>query len=293
MQKQKRKIMGAVATLVAPLLLTPSVWAWGPENRPTFTNNEPAHYAVFNSITDNAAVGDERDFVRVEEKNSGREYANQIDLEAGKQYEVYIYYHNDASATFNTKDHNYIGVARDVRLSSYFPHELAKDEKGVISGKIIASNTDPKEVWDEAYVTAKQAMTLHYVEGSARIYNKYGVNGSVLSTNLFSDMGTFIGLDKLNGVILGCDEYSGQIVYTIQTIATEVPVDPETPTDPEKPTDPEEPVKPVLPNELPTTGPIEIILAIVVLAAIIAGIVYWRKSKKAVKHITKKVKNKK
>lgn len=201
------------------LFMPTSAMAWGPD-RPTYTNQSPADHAVFNSITDNAAVGDERDFVRIEEKNSGRPYSSEIILEAGKQYEVYIYYHNDASETYNDAAHNYVGVARDVRLSSTFPEALMANERQAVTGKITSSNANPAAVWDEAYVTAKEAMTLHYVEGSAKIYNQWGVNGSTLATALFSTEGVPLGLDELNGVILGCDKYSGQIVYTIQTEAT-------------------------------------------------------------------------
>lgn len=113
------------AVLCVPMVLGQAVQAWGPE-RPTYTNENPAEHAVFNSITNNAAVGDERDFVRIEEKNSGRPYSSEIILEAGKQYEVYIYYHNDASETYNDEAHKFAGVARDVRLSSGFPHSLEK-----------------------------------------------------------------------------------------------------------------------------------------------------------------------
>lgn len=194
---------------------------WGPM-RPTYTNKNPAHHAVFNSITDNAVAGDERNFVRIAEKNSGKTYSGDIVIEAGKQYEVYIYYHNNASSTYNDKTHNYVGVARDVRLSSAFSRFLASGEKGVVAGRIEASNTDPKAVWSVAHITAKEDITLQYVSGSARIYNKWEANGRALSMDLFTDKGTFIGLNELNGVILGCDEYSGQIVYTIQTKAVQI-----------------------------------------------------------------------
>lgn len=294
MGKIYRKLSFAVAlAFMTTLLMAPATYAWGPADRPTYTNQDPADHAVFNSITNNAAVGDERDFVRVEEKNSGRAYSSDIEVEAGKQYEVYIYYHNDASATFNDRAHGYAGVARDVRLASKFPTELAAGERGTISGKIMASNTDPLEVWDEAYITAKQDMTLHYVEGSAKIYNGYKVNGSVLSTNLFSDMGTFIGLNELNGVILGCDEYSGQIVYTIQTVAVNTPTVPDDPTEPDKPTQPDKPVEPSTPTELPKTGPLTIILIVVIATLIIVGIVYFVKTRKEVKKISKKAKGRK
>lgn len=289
--KMKTKIhkisAAAVLALGASLLVAPATYAWGPSDRPTYTNQDPAEHAVFNSITNNAAVGDERDFVRVSEKKEGVDFSSDIKVEAGKQYEVWIYYHNDASATYNNKAHNYVGVARDVRVSSIFPLELAKGERGKISGRIMASNTDPKEVWDEAYITAEQALTLHYVEGSAKIYNKYGVNGSVLSTNLFSDTGIFIGLNELNGVILGCDEYSGQIVYTLQAVAVDEPDTPDTPVTPDKPNEPE------IPKELPKTGPVEIILAVVIVGAIVAAIVYWYKTHKDVKKTTKKARGRK
>lgn len=253
------------------------VLAWGPE-RPTFTNHDPAEYATFNSIIDNAAVGDERDFVRIVEKNTGKEYVSDLELEAGKQYEVYIYYHNDASKTYNDAKYNYKGVARGVSVSTSFPLELTKGEVGMVNGKIKADNTEPRAVWDEAYVRAREAMTLHYVEGSAKIYNAGPVNGSVLSTKIFSEEGTLIGFSELRGMILGCDEYSGHIIYTIQTQAVDAPVTP--------------PVEDV-PDALPETGPAEVFLAVALVIVVTAGVVYFVKTRKAVSKATKKAKGRK
>lgn len=191
---------------------------WGPE-RPMFTNELPATYAVFNSIKNNAAVGDERNFVRIVEKNTGNKYVSDLEIEAGKQYEVYIYYRNGASGIYNDAKHNYIGVARGVRVSTFFPLELAQGEAGVVNGKIKADNTKPLAVWDGAVVRARESMTLHYVEGSAKLYNGGPVNGSVLSTKIFSEEGTLIGFSELRGLILGGAAYSGHIIYTIQTQA--------------------------------------------------------------------------
>ena len=286
----KRKIivgLGGVVSVVMPLVMGVSAFAWGPD-RTTYTNADPAEHAVFNSITDNAAVGDERDFVRIEEKNSGRPYSSEINLEAGKQYEVYIYYHNDASETYNDAAHEYVGVARDTRMSSNFPKKLAKGERQAVTGRITSTTTEPEAVWDEAYVTAKEAMTLHYVTGSAKIYNQWATNGSVLSTNLFSTQGTFIGQDELDGIIMGCERFSGQVVYTIQTYAEGDDV-PEGPVDPVEPK-PEDPSKP---DKLPTTGPAEIVLAVVIGLAVVAGGVYWWKMSKEVKKTTKRAKGKK
>lgn len=196
------------------------VFAWGPE-RPTYTMEHPADHAVFNSITDNAGVGDERDFVRVVEvRNDGEKntYTNELEIEAGKDYEVYIYYHNDASETYNTEEYDYRGVSRNTRLSADFPKSLKAGETGEVVGIISSSTATPAEVWDEAKITAKEDVTLHYVASSARIYNKWDANESILSRNMFSQMGTFIGLNELNGTILGCDKYAGYITYTIHTM---------------------------------------------------------------------------
>ncbi len=361
MKQKLSKIFALLAGLALPVLTAPNTFAWGPA-RTTYTNEAPAHKAVFNSITNNAWVGDERDFVRIVEKGVNGTYTSQLKVEPGKQYEVFIYYHNDASATFNDADHQYVGVARDVRVNSYFPHELSKGERGIVSSTITATNTDPAAVWDEAYITATEDMTLHYVTGSAKIFNNYGVNGSVLSTNLFSAKGTFIGLNELNGVILGCDEYSGVILYTLQTKAVDVNVEPDDPCkddpskceepdppcvspddcpkpddpDPEpepeptpcvgeecdepcegedcekptpkpvdpvepddvtpKPTDPNDPAapnQPTTPSELPNTGPVEVVLALVLILVIFAGVYYWYRTHNAVKKETKKARGRK
>lgn len=277
-------IGAALLTMILSQMVAPAAMAWGPE-RQTYTMNNPAPKATFNSITDNAAVGDERDFVRIVEKGVNGTYTSDLTIEAEKEYEVFIYFHNDASATYNDAAHNYIGVAQNTRVSSSFPTSLAAGEVGKIFGRITSTSTDPEAVWDEAYVRAKEALTLHYVSGSAKIYNRWQANGSVLSQNLFTDMGTFIGMNQLNGVVPGCDIYSGQVVYTLQThaVETQKPDDPKpddpkpdnpepsdpTPSDP-TPSDP----TPDMPKELPNTGPAEVALAVIVVLAIVAGVVY-------------------
>ena len=281
--------LGVSVAVALSLVIGGSVRAWGPE-RPTYTNADPANHAVFNSITDNAAVGDERDFVRIEEKGAGRVASSEIEIEAGKEYEVYIYYHNDASETYNDAKYNYVGIARDVRLSSGFPMELKKGERGAVTGRITASNTDPKAVWDEAYVIAKEDMTLDFVPGTAKIYNLWDTNDMNMSTMLFSTEGTLLGFKELNGVLFGCDKYSGQVVYTIKTQAVSEPAVPE----PEEPTTPAVPQpKPEVPQELPETGPAEIVLAVIIVLSLLAGGIYWYRTHKVVKKVTKKAKGRK
>lgn len=302
--KGKLAVLGLTAALVMPVVSAGQAMAWGPQ-RPTYTNDNPADHAVFNSITDNPVLGDERDFVRIVEfrenatanKNT---YTNNIVLEPGKRYEVFIYYHNNASATFNDKAHNYVGVARNAKVVSNFPHELAAGETKQISGIITSSTTNPESVWDEVNVTAKQAVTLHYVAASARLHNDWQANGTLLSTHMFEE-GNLLGVNELDGLVLGCYEYSGYITYTLQVEAVESTTDPDPdpepdpdPTpDPDPDPEPTPEPKPEVPEELPTTGPAEVVLAVVVILAIVAGGFYWYKTHNAVKKVTRRAKGKK
>ena len=222
----KKIVMFLFALCSLIFIPTAKVYAWGPE-RSTYTMKDPAHSATFNSITDNAAVGDERDFVRVvevSEDGTKKTYANEVEVVAGKTYQVYIYYHNDASETFDDKAHDYVGVAMNTRVSSNYPLKLAAGEKGEIYGAISSTTTSPEKVWDSAYLNAKEDVTLHYIAASATLHNDWKADGSVLSTNLFSEKGTFIGLNELEGTILGCDKYSGYVVYRIVAEAASTPI---------------------------------------------------------------------
>ena len=194
-----------------------SASAWGPE-RTTFTMEQPASYPTFNSITNNPTIGDERDFVRVGEIDADvTDLKNEVEVVPGRQYLVYVYFHNNASSTYNDKAHNNVGVALRTRMSSSFSTVLTPTEKGTITATITADNSNPASVWDEAYMTtATDKVLLHYVAGSAKIYNDWKANGSVMPSSLFTEEGTLIGLNALNGVIPGCEEYHGVVSYVLQ-----------------------------------------------------------------------------
>ncbi|MBR2795674.1 DUF11 domain-containing protein [Candidatus Saccharibacteria bacterium] len=212
------KILSTViAVLGLSLVSLASASAWGPE-RPTFTMARPATYPTFNSITDNPTIGDERDFVRVGEINADvTNLKNEIEVVPGKQYLVYIYFHNNASSTYNDSAHNNSGVALRTRMSSSFSTVITPAEKGTITGTITADNSNPLSVWDEAYMTTKSdKVLLSYVAGSAKIYNDWKANGSVMPSSLFTEEGTLVGLNALNGVIPGCEEYHGVVTYVLQ-----------------------------------------------------------------------------
>ncbi len=206
-----------VATLGVSLACFTSVSAWGPE-RATFTMESPASYPTFNSITNNPTIGDERDFVRVGEIDADvTDLKNEVEVIPGRQYLVYVYFHNNASSTYNDSAHNNVGVALRTRMSSSFSTVLTPENKGTITATITAENSNPLSVWDEAYMTTKtEKVLLHYVSGSAKIYNDWQANGSVMPSSLFTEEGTLLGLNALNGVIPGCEEYHGVVTYVLQ-----------------------------------------------------------------------------
>lgn len=215
--KKKLGFLSLATTLGVSMLSIAAASAWGPE-RTTFTMENPATYPTFNSITNNPTIGDERDFVRVGEINADvTDLTNEIEVVPGRQYLVYIYFHNNASATFNDSAHNHSGVAVRSRMASSFSTVLTPQNKGTITATITADNTNPASVWDEASMTTQtEKVLMHYVAGSAKIYNDWAANGSVMPSSLFTETGTLIGLNALNGVIPGCEEYHGIVSYVLQ-----------------------------------------------------------------------------
>ena len=203
--------------------ITAPAQAWGPE-RQTFTMNNPASYPTFNSITDNPTIGDERDFVRIGELHSAGDtnpipttLSNTTEIIPGHQYLVYIYVHNNASATYNDKAHNNVGVALQTHLSTAFSTIVTPSKPGTVSATVTASNATPESVWDEASMTTTyDKVLLSYLTGSAKIYNDWGLNGSVMPNALFTEAGSPLGLNALNGVIPGCEEYHVIVSYVLE-----------------------------------------------------------------------------
>ena len=212
LKKGTRRVAMIVMAAVALVGFVPSsmVMAWGPE-RQTYTMESPADHVTFNSITNNATIGDERNFVHVKEVGAEK-YSDTVEIVPGKEYVVYITYHNDAASNLNASG---VGVATGVRVRSQFPTEVTPEKNGQISAVISSTNADPEEVWDEAFMTTTyDQVLLRYKEGSAQIHNGWGTNGQVLSEAMF-ESGTYLGMDELDGVLLGCAEYGGYITYTL------------------------------------------------------------------------------
>lgn len=211
---------------------------WGPQDRTMFTWDSPASYVTFNSISNNPFIGNETNFVRVKKYVEGSSpsdddwvsWGDNITVEPGNQYEVFIYFHNNASASLNTESGN--GYAQNTRVASSFPTKLKKGESGIIKGSVSATNANPVAVWDTAFFKADQTVYLSYIDNTAILHSSAECNttdGTVLSKDaLFAsdeqvgssaDVGAMIACynsDSLWGVIPGCNEYAGYVSYRVR-----------------------------------------------------------------------------
>lgn len=206
-----QKLQVLLVGFLVSVFAASTVFAGGPE-RPTFTSAAPADYVTFNSITDNPEHGDERNFVLVREAGIGT-YKNEIKIQPGKEYEVYSYYHNNAKSSLNPSKQ---GIATNTRMSVQAPSVIKPGEKGILSTSISADNANPKRVWDEAYITTDTTIDLRYVAGSAKIHSGGAVNGSILPSSLFTPGGAFLGYFEMNGIMPGCADYAGYVIYRLK-----------------------------------------------------------------------------
>ena len=191
---------------VSALVDTP----WGP-SRTTFTWENPAPYATFNSITNNPQLGDERNFVRIREVADGKKFGDEVTLEVGKTYEVYIYYHNNADG--HEVGSTAIGIADGASVKSSFPATVKKGERATVTATIFASDTNPLAVWDGAYMNPTRDAYLRYVPGSAIIHNGGDLNGQSIGPDYLFGEGALLGYNKFSGILPGCNKYAGYITY--------------------------------------------------------------------------------
>lgn len=206
------KRFAAVVTVLAAAIIVPAaVWAWGP-NRPLFTTANPASYITFNSITDNPSHGYEPNFMQIREATASNEkYVDEINLSSGKEYVIYMYYHNNAAANLNL-------VATGTYAKAQLPAVVAKGSTGTAAnGYVGASNAKPVEVFDDIKLKNNTAgdIAIRYVPGSATIHNFGKTNGQTLSDNIITS-GAPLGYDALDGKVPGCNEFAGYVTFRIK-----------------------------------------------------------------------------
>lgn len=204
------KRLAAVSLIVAAAFVPAAIFAWGPTDRETFTVEKPAPYITFNSITNNPTYGDERNFVMIKDAgNTGLGgWQDEVNVEAGKEYLVRMYVHNNAAENRKL-------VAENTRIMANVPTTTGKQVQ--IDGFVSADNAQPAKVWDQAVLKSNQDFNLAYVAGSTKYYNNvFGQTGANLSDSIVTSAGAQVGYDKLDGKVPGCFEYSGYVTFKVK-----------------------------------------------------------------------------
>jgi uncharacterized repeat protein (TIGR01451 family) len=208
--KRAPKRTSAVVAMVAAAVIIPAtLLAWGP-SRTTYTVEHPANKITFNSITNNPAVGDERNFVVVKDAantaNGG--WQDNITVQPGKEYLVRVYVHNNAASSLNLK-------AVNTRVSASVPTTTGKNVS--ISGFVSANNSDPLQVWDDIHFNSDKDFNLAYITGSAQIWNNgYAQNGKPLPDSIVTSTGALVGYNGPNGEVPGCFQYANYVYFKVK-----------------------------------------------------------------------------
>lgn len=207
-----KKLSALIAAFLAAIILPASaIYAWGPD-RETFTIQKPASFITFNSITNNPKQGDERGFLRVKESTApDSAFGDKVSLVPGKEYTVYVYYHNNAAENYNL-------VALNTYAKVEIPSVVKKGSDGTKSvGYVGASNAKPTQVWDDIEFANKTNadIALRYIPGSATIHNFGATNGAKISDQIVGT-GAPLGYNSLNGELPGCNQYAGYVIFNVK-----------------------------------------------------------------------------
>jgi uncharacterized repeat protein (TIGR01451 family) len=198
--RQRTKILSGLFVAVAVAAVsTLSVRAWGPP-RQTFTMQNPANHVTFNSITDDTAWGDERNFMMVKDvttnpdtpaqacptanaatlsqiitqQANGDGFSDVATAKDGHCYVMEMFVHNNAAINLNL-------IAKNVLAQLSVPNSA--NTSAQIQGLLSASNCGATSntqagtacrFWDEAYLDGRAAnfnFRTSYISGSAFYFN--------------------------------------------------------------------------------------------------------------------------
>ena len=235
----------AVVVGVSILALMPALtYAWGP-GRQTFTEQSPAPYVTFNSITNDKWFGDERNFSRVRElgviQGLTNGWSDEIkDISPDKTYEMVVRVHNNAAENVANN------IAHNTRVMVNLPvnpqaHGTAYD----VSSYITADNARPVKIFDN--IVLRGAKEFYIKTISQKYYNNTSIPGYDQITGNVSGLpdfkgglsslkgydldyndlyssrgqGALIGFDKMDGNLPGCYKYSGLVHIVFKPVFKE------------------------------------------------------------------------
>lgn len=152
--------------------------------------------AVLNSLKDGDEFGEEQYFVGIR-ADANAPYQRTMQIEPGCDYEIRIFYHNDADG----KAVNEEGTAKETRLKVFFTQVVRPGENGVVSASITSSGSSIPIIWDGITIQSSEELNVNYKIASAKLYNSWQREGRVLPQTLFTKEGVYLGTDELNGIL--------------------------------------------------------------------------------------------
>ncbi|MEU1970755.1 hypothetical protein ABZ477_03795 [Microbacterium sp. NPDC019599] len=168
---------------------------WGPE-RPLFADAVTPNYLLFNSVTDNPNVGDERAFFVIRDASITDDggWQTQVKVERGHRYSLRIYIRNDSAYPD--------AVATGTRVMVNLP-TCAGTSIGA-SAFVTADASFPLQVYANVGLVADEVFNVRFVEDSAELYNNSPNSPFTLpgvESALFTSAGQLIGFDALDGFV--------------------------------------------------------------------------------------------
>ncbi len=201
-----RRFSLLAAMVVAAVIVPATLLAWGPD-RPTFTEQNPAPYVTFNSITNNSFYGDERNFTTIKDAANTADggWTDTVTAQPGKEYLVRMYVHNNAADNLHL-------TATNVRATAAI--SAATGKKVAITGYVNADNANPGQIHDDVNLTSDKNFNLAYVPGSAKFHNNVG--DFALPDTITGSNGAKLGYSAMDGNIPGCYKYSGWVYFKVK-----------------------------------------------------------------------------
>ena len=217
-----RKII-RIALCLAILLclgLPPQLaYAWGDDSdgRPSYTMEEINSGALgeiitFNSISDNPAIGDEKNFVGAKRVNDDTAVwsANTIAAEDGEKYYIRMYVHNNNPGGNDA-------VAEDTTVR--FAIAEGSGTEVEVQGFITSSDSTPTEYYDGVKFASDTTFHLEYVPSSAFIENNgIAAGGGMGLDDEIVENGVQIGYDALDGNLPGGLQYAAYVGIEVKVV---------------------------------------------------------------------------
>jgi len=197
-----------------PSNAVPCRYGWGPD-RTMCSMDTPASIITFNSIFDNNAVGDERNFNVIREVGNS-EWLDSVEILPGREYEIRLVIHNNAADNLGL-------VAHEVRLSLNLPRNTSITQ--FCAWAFVSSpDASPQTIWNGIRLYSDIPFYVDVV--SARYFNNVtgpwdGSRDPELGfdiPDLFVEHGALVGYKQLDGDVPGGLKYSGYAIIRIKPV---------------------------------------------------------------------------